>query len=217
MKRSLMRTAATLTAAGAIIGATLAPSLAAPPTPTSLGLPTPDDGWVNEPTPLVDCLLGDSCIGSLWYGDDGTSRLLTSSGYVGGDSVAKAQLVAARAIVPDLEPHAVSRQTFTHKYTHKKRQHRQVLHTNSYALPDKHGIIHIQLTTVRDLVRKKKGTKGPFAKKVGLGMILLYMPQPIPAALNAKKAKKLSIQMRGLTKTGSTYRITGTPKIPFDK
>lgn len=216
MKRSFTKTAATLAIGVAAIGTTMTPALAASPSPSSLGLASAGSGWTHYKMASSFCILGADCVGSLWIADSTPypSTLQQSAGYVRGSKAAQARATATIKALKDPALQSLSRKKYTKTYSVKKRQHKLVLTVTKLRLADPLGVQHGQLTLAREHVRKH-GKTGPFTKKVGIAVSLILTNRTIPKKLGAKKAKKLSIQMRGLIKTGARNQVSGAPKWQF--
>lgn len=214
MKRSVLRTTATVMVGGAIVGACLIPAEAASPTPSSLGLPTSGAGWSGYTFPESYCALGDSCP-VIGFGLGSRSAVYTFAGFANGSGAASSR---TDDYIASLRTHAISSglynktKKFTTTYTSKKRQHKLYITVLEVIANSNDGPIVQTRITGRDLTRKKSGTKGPFAKKVGVAAIDIAMDSQLPSALTARKAKKLSQQMRNLIASGSGSKLVGQVK-----
>lgn len=216
MKRSVVRSSAVLFVGGAILGATLTPAFAAGPTPQSLGL-TGTGTWSQGTIPDTSCGLGTSCA-STAFGNGSSSSLYTSAGFVRGAGAAANR---AADYIAHLQTNATSAgmvartKSYTSTFTAKKRQHKLHLTVLEVIAQGTSPAIVMTRVTGRDLVRKKRGTKGPFAKKVGVAAIDMTSIGPIPTALTKKNSKKLVTAVRQLVMTGATHPLTGSVKQGF--
>lgn len=209
----LHTSAAVLGVAGVVVLTSLTPA-AASVTPQGLGLSPSAAGWQSQPVPSEWCMLGSSCVVTAFANVD-RSALYTSAGFVNGSSAAANRLndyagrLRTQAIAAGLHHTAKS---YVQTYTAKKRQHKVVLTVVEVVASNSGGAVVMTRVVARDQVRKKKGTKGPFAKKVGIAAIDITSSTTLPSAMTAKKGKRLAVQMSKLIVTGKSHRITGPVK-----
>jgi len=178
-------------------------------------LSTHSGAWLEHKLQGTFCGLGSACVVTA-FGSDDRFALYTSAGFVKGPKSAAARVnsyagqLRTQAIAAGL-PH--STKTFTSTYNAKKRQHKVVVTMLEVVASSSDGTRVMTRVTARDLVRKNNGTKGPFAKKVGIAAIDVTFAAPLPSGLVAKKAQRLTAQLRTLIGTGSAHRISGPVKL----
>lgn len=212
----LRKSAALLGVAGAVALTSLSPA-AANVTPQSLGLPAGATGWQGQSVSSEWCGLGSSCVVQAFAGSN-RGAFYTAAGFVNGPNAAANRIsdyagrLRTQALAAGL--HHTTR-SYSHTYTAKKRQHKVVLSVIEVVAASSGGAIVMTRVVARDQVRKKKGTSGPFAKKVGIGAIDITSTTTLPTSMTANKGKRLSVQMRKLIATGKSHKVAGPVKLGF--
>lgn len=207
------RTAAIATAAGCVVGASAvaAPAaFAAAPTPTSMGLSSPSE-FVQIPVADDDCIIGASCQSAFWV-RPGAAQLIQSSGYVKGKDTAKQRAVdISTQVLSSYSVAPIGTRTVVQTYKYKKHQYRlkMTVSTLYEAAVGGDPATYGEVAVAQNLARKK-GTSGPWKKKVGIGlMVVVQVGEPLPAAIGDNNYAFLGKQMRKTIRAGADYYLTG--------
>ena len=216
MAGSRFRAAVGAGIAGTLFLTGVAPALAAPPTPQQIGLPDTNPNWQELPTQDADCQLADSC--GLWaWLSPNRGFVIEQSGYVKGKLATKYRMNhASDTYQTAISNGETSRETFKVKYFKSNRQHKMKMKIYSSYTPGS-GVqaeAFAYLVVAQDQVRKRAGTSAPFAKKTGIGtLLILRRADSLPSKVTGKKNVKLRKSMYKIIKAGADQKLSGPVKL----
>ncbi len=189
-----------------LVLASMAPALAAVPTPNSLELPSADS-WQSVPVTPNDCFLAASCATWGWQvPEQEQDALILSSGYDRGKKAANARYRAVTQNIRSSNPAEGFTSTITKaKDTYRKSGKKHKAKVFAYYLTD--GDRHAEIALAKNFTYKKNGK---VKKRVGIGLIYLtQVDAALPEDLTQASGSLLRKQLRKLVKAGSESKLTG--------
>ncbi len=215
MRSKLLSAAVGSTAVAAVAVTGISPSVAAPPNPQQIGVPSANPSWQPIPTQSSDCQLADSC--GLWaWIRPGQGFLIEQSGFVKSPLAAKYRMKhAADTYQVALTNGTTSKQKLKIRYTKKNRQHKMKLKIHRAYAPGTQVTSELSafFVVAQDQVRKRPGNSAPFKKRIGIGTLAIMLnTDSIPNKVTGKNNKKLRKSMYKIIKGGASHHLEGQVK-----